>query len=399
MKQKRMTENIFFGLAAFHILWTYVLLAWSQGSFLQQLTYGESNFCDFWSHVNRLLFCTRIYASDADAIFPPLAYLLLRIFSSPLGFHAQEGQDLHQISVSGYGILMVVLYMQIFAWLLTVAVHLFYRTGTFAKKSVLAGIFLLSYLTWGFAVERGNLALYSMVFLMFSLALRNSKDKALREASLVFLALSAGLKLYPALFGFLWIVERRYQEALRLLAYGLAAFFVPFFFVDSFGNYLSTFRQYLDKGMYSHASVWKLAEDLSGGSGHTQLIGRGMVAAILLWALLVLFLDGVNWKTITILMATQTAILPEQYIYAYVFLMIPLVCFLNEAGQRKLDVIYAALFAALFAMPPLVGGRGRLPVWIWTGILFLVSADELIFLLRKRKAACSAQETGGRKSH
>lgn len=384
MKQRQTTEKIFFGVAILNIFVTYVMLVVSKGSFIYELTYDESNFCDFWNHVWRLLTSPSIYTTDADAIFPPLAYLFLKLFAYPLTFKARAESEMWQLSQSGYGILMVVMYLLLFVWLLRIAVHNYYK-GTFLKETVLLGILLGSYLTWGFAFERGNLVLYAMVFLMLGLALRDSPNKILREASLIFVAVSAGFKLYPALFGFLWIAEKRYKEAARLVLYGLLAFFVPFFFVDSFTNYLSTFMQYLDKKMYSHASVWGIIINTFGDNRYTQVLCRGIVAVIILWALFSLFADGINWKTITLLMATQTMIIPEQYIYTYVFIMVPLVCFLNEAGRGKIDYLYAVLFAAMFTAPPiLVGGRGRMIFWIWMLLLAVVSLDEMISLIKIR---------------
>ena len=384
MNQRKAAENLFLGLAVLNIFVVYAILLASKGEFMVSLTYDESNFCDFWNHIGRILFSPNIYATDADAIFPPLAYLFLKLFAYPLKFKAEAGDDLWAIAGSGYGILMVVMYILLFAWLFMIAVHVFYKTGTFLKKSVLAGIFLFSYSVWGFAFERGNMVLYAMVFLMFGLALRDSPNKTLREAALLFVAVSAGFKLYPALFGFLWIAEKRYKEAARLVLYGLLSFFLPFLFVDSFKNYFHTFTQYLDKRYYSHASVWGMLINSFGDNRYTQMLCRGIVVAIILWALFALFADGVNWKTITLLMATQTTIIPEQYVYTYVFIIIPLICFLNEAGKRKIDYVYALLYAVMFTMPPIIGGRGRMIVWTWMFLLIMVSVDELIFLIRKR---------------
>ncbi|MCM1121870.1 MAG: glycosyltransferase 87 family protein [Eubacterium sp.] len=385
MEQKQRVERIFFGIAVLNMVIVYVMLIVSKGNFLYKLTYGESNFCDFWSHIYRLLTSPNIYATDADAIFPPLAYLFLKIFAYPLSFKMGAETEIWDLSESGYGILMIVMYLLLFAWFLMIAVHNYYKAGTFLKESVLLFILLFSYLTWGFAIERGNLVLYAMVFLMLGLAFRDSSNKVLREISLICVAISAGFKLYPALFGLIWIAEKRYKEAGRLVLYGLAAFFVPFLFVDSFANYLSTFTQYLNKNDYSHASVWGLVFNMFGNNSYTQMLCRIVVAAIIVWAVFALFMDGVNWKTLTLLTATQTMILPEQYIYTYVFIMIPLVCFLNEAGRNKLDYLYAVLFAALFSAPPVGGGRGRLNFWIWMILALTVSVNEIVFFIRKRK--------------
>lgn len=387
MKDKITAERIFFAAAIINICIVYIILLATKGEFVRALTYDESNFCDFWSHVRRLLYEKNIYTTDADAIFPPLAYLFLKLFAYPLLYKVEEGAEFWQITQLGYGTLMVVMYLLLFVWLFMIAVHVFYQAGSFTKESILTGILLFSYLMWGFAFERGNLVLYATVFLMFGLALRDSPNKILRELSLIMVAVSAGFKLYPALFGFLWIAEKRYREAARMVVYGLASFFVPFLFVDSFANYLRTFMQYLDKKMYSHASVWGVVLGTFGDNRYTQMICRVLAVVIILWALYAVFVEGSNWRTLTLLVSTQTMIIPEQYVYTYVFIVIPLICFLKEAGKRRIDYLYAFLFAALFTMPPIVdgGGRGRQTFWIWLLIYVIVSLDEMVVLVKKRK--------------
>lgn len=386
MRQRQITERIFFGFAILNIIITYVILVVSKGEFVYALTYDESNFADFWSHLNRLLYSQHIYSTDADAVFPPLAYLFLKLFAYPLTYKAEAGAELGHISQSGFGILTVVMYILLFAWLFMIAVHLLYVTDSFYKKAALAGILLFSYSVWGFAFERGNLALYTLVFLMFGLALQNSPNKVMRELSLISVAIAAGIKLYPALFGLLWLQQKRYKEAVRLIVYGLLAFFVPFLFVDSLINYIHTFRQYLDKGMYSHASLWGTVFNLFGNNKYSQFLCRVLVVLIILWVVFTLFADGINWKTVTLLMATHTLILPEQYVYTYVFIIIPLIYFLNEAGRRKFDYAYAVLFAVLFTLPPIfIGGRGRLMFWTWIALLLIVSADEAVSLIKLKR--------------
>lgn len=51
-----------------------------------------------------------------------------------------------------------------------------------------------------FAVERGNIIILAFVFLMYFVAFFESENKVLKEMALLSLAVSAGLKLYPAEF-------------------------------------------------------------------------------------------------------------------------------------------------------------------------------------------------------
>jgi hypothetical protein len=56
-----------------------------------------------------------------------------------------------------------------------------------------------------------------------------------RETALFLFAIAAALKLYPAVFGILYLVKKRYKEAGRLIIYGFLFFFVPFVFFQG-GN-------------------------------------------------------------------------------------------------------------------------------------------------------------------
>ncbi len=400
MEQKEKKQWIFLGAAAIGLLLTYAALMVTRGTFVDQLTYSESIFADFWSHIDRLMRGGNIYGADADAVFPPLAYLFLKIFACPLQYKANAGQNAAEISITGFGILTIAMYLLLFGYLFCIAVRMLSRDHAKERVSTMvSGVLLFSYAVWGFAFERGNLTMYAMLFLMFGMALRNSSSRVLRELSLLCVAISAGFKLYPALFGFLWLAERRYKEAVRLVIYGLLMFLLPFLFVGGFSDYLQTFQLYLDKRIYSHASVWGLVMNHFPGmaESHKRFLCEGIVLLIVLWALFALFTDGVNWKTITLLTATQTVIIPEQYVYTYVFIAIPLVLFLDENVKSQWEYIYAVLFAALFTLPPVVsrGGRGRQMCFIWVVILILVSIDEIYTLAARRRSRYSKNRPTG----
>ena len=59
------------------------------------------------------------------------------------------------------------------------------------------------------------------------------RGKAEKEAALLFIAFADGLKLYPAILGVLYLAEKRYREAGRLVVYGVVLFFLPFGFLGS----------------------------------------------------------------------------------------------------------------------------------------------------------------------
>ena len=65
---------------------------------------------------------------------------------------------------------------------------------------------------------------------MFALYLKDRSSAASREAALILIAMAAGIKLYPAIIGVIYLREKRFKEAIRLVIYGLIIFLVPFAF-------------------------------------------------------------------------------------------------------------------------------------------------------------------------
>ncbi len=84
-----------------------------------------------------------------------------------------------------------------------------------------------------YCIERGNIIILSMILTMFFVFFRNSENKWLKELSYIALALAAGIKLYPAIFGIMLLFEKKYKDAAKLVLYGIVAIVVPFvFFMD-----------------------------------------------------------------------------------------------------------------------------------------------------------------------
>ena len=83
-----------------------------------------------------------------------------------------------------------------------------------------------------FAFERGNIILLCCVLCIWFLLGYRSQRPVIRELALLALAIAAALKIFPALLGLLLIRERAWKDAFRLILYGIAAVFLPFFCVE-----------------------------------------------------------------------------------------------------------------------------------------------------------------------
>ena len=292
MKKKCLTpESVFVVAALFGIAVMFVMLWLSNGAAMPVMGYEESISCDFWGHIERLLKYERLYGNpnDANAIFPPLAYCFLQLFAQCF---RSAGRD-SNIAVTGYGILVLNMYLLTFMTAFTLMLHYSYKTKSTLFKILMPFIFLFSYPFWSFAFERGNPVIYAMLFLYAGLAMRDHTNKTVRELSLICIAVAAGFKIYPAIFGLLWIKEKRYKESLRLLLYGILLFFVPFVFfggLQGLADYVQSFFRYLGKDVYSGTSIVGSCIKMFGEQG--KAVGKIIIFLWLLWVALCLLTRG-----------------------------------------------------------------------------------------------------------
>lgn len=86
-----------------------------------------------------------------------------------------------------------------------------------------------------YAIERGNIVILSAILAIVFVMLYESDNKILKETALLSLAVSAGLKLYPAILGILLIRQRDWKATVRTLMYGMASVILPVFVFGGLG--------------------------------------------------------------------------------------------------------------------------------------------------------------------
>jgi len=107
---------------------------------------------------------------------------------------------------------------------------MYYEPGK--KRATILAFDLLTAFGTLYAFERGNIILLAVLLTTFFIFGRKSENKIVRELSYIALALAAGLKLYPAVFGILLIRDKNIKGAVRTVIYGILAFFLPFVFFE-----------------------------------------------------------------------------------------------------------------------------------------------------------------------
>ena len=179
-------------------------------------------------------------------IYPPLANLFFKGV-----YHLVPERQKDQWNVGGYGsnIFMRRSDQDYRSWMPTELLFLFFICGVslltyivvinydgLRLKGLFAMAFILSY-AYIYAVERGNIIILSMATALFFAAYYDSPKRWVRELALLSLAVSANLKLYPALIGILLLYERRWKDAVRSIIYGVLLFVLPcLVFENGLGN-------------------------------------------------------------------------------------------------------------------------------------------------------------------
>lgn len=363
--RQRLFIAIFFLLSFASILGSLILAILSDGAsfhytlfFADTTTNNRDFFMDFF---NSMRDASSLDVYEKGVIYPPLANLLFFFFSRFISPSLAESSfDLRLALQKDQRAIMIYL---LFALLCVVIFSLilknyYQQKNSRATAEVLSFLFIFFY-PFYYCVERGNILLLSMIASAFFVFFHNSPSQKIRELSYVSLAFAAGLKIYPAFFGILLLVEKKYKAALHAVLYGLLFFFVPFLFYD-FGaslfqliDNLLTFSQ-SNKAVFSFGSTSIMNLFYYLGDKYHSL---GVIAFALseVIALICAFLAPQKWQRVFALTYLIINIHSVSSTYAAIFLIIPFAIFISaETKKQNADWVYLILFCLLLLPLPCV---------------------------------------------
>lgn len=170
---------------------------------------------------------------ETKVIYPALCFCLWNILFAmiPYSHQGMSSIDLRNYQPALLGFVLCLLVTVIVLWELL--------KKNYHGNGVKSCLFALSILFSGpilFAIERGNIILLALLFLMVFALLYNSESKYFRYISYIALALSASIKIYPALFGVLIISHKRWKEAFGAVVIGALIFIIPFLYLCGGGG-------------------------------------------------------------------------------------------------------------------------------------------------------------------
>lgn len=332
------------------------------------------------------------YAGEVGTNYPALAVLFFRICRLGIPEYALSAGDIR----SGGGLfgcqnawIIFGIYNGILVWIFSISVDCRLKLKYWDRMLFLA-VCLFSFPVL-FAFERGNIINLAFVLTFFFCSFYDDENKVLKELSFFALAIAAGIKIYPAIFGLLLLKRRKIKECIRLTIYGIISFVCPFFVYGGKAAILSFVRGILSFATnrsvisekivastvtsqietptvtimpasygynFSFSNICKVFQEMIG-----RHVSDSWIDIVLVISCVMLFVTAFmvkeKWKELCCY--TLVMILVPSFSGAYVmlFMLIPFMEYLNWkiekdecVDDKKLNYIYALLF--LLLMTPLV---------------------------------------------
>lgn len=316
-------------------------------------------FGDYFGHMTLVQDMKHLYASVRDdwGVFPPLAYMLYRFLHALTARDGNFAETPAEYQEQDYALLVFLFSVTFLTLAFLYAVKIWNRK----RYKALFLCLLTSVPFLAGCYERGNSCLIVVVLLLIATKWKDDDSKAKRELALLAIAVCAGLKIYPAVFGLPYLKERRWKEAVRLTIYGVVLFFVPFVF---FGN--GAFFEWLRNMTTTFGMTGEGRIQFVKGVANTlvwMFVGRtgdgtpGAVAAFAFLALMIFlaFRARTVGKTTFFLCAAMTFFPTNAFRYTLCYLSIPLVIELSERGSegigKNFETIETATYGLLFTIP------------------------------------------------
>lgn len=294
-----------------------------------------------------------IYFFGDDQFYPPLEYIpfyyILKVTT-----YGSISDNIRDIPQEPYQIWFYLMYN------ILGAIWFVYLISEFKlskiKKFLLTVSVICSVPMFAGAIERGNPAFYVMLLMLNSVLWKDSLNPLKRECALIMISIAAGMKIYPAVFGLLYVKEKRWRECGRLIIYGTIAFFVPFIWfggVDGLIKYMGSLRELSTRDMGTRCEFFL-------GLMSFARIDKG-VASMLNILFIILLMVGIlitkSKFNSLIYFASLMAFVPNNaFRYTLIYFIISFFyLFDNTREVKKMDYLFALILGNIFTIPTWLG--------------------------------------------
>ncbi len=364
------TSELFIILTAACLIWLILLLCISNGGLFSNLFYWDrlDTGMDFFNSVAETRNGTPY--SMYTTLYPPLANLFFYFIQSMVpGYISSLWPDTHleivdmrstNMDMRAHQELMLpfIIFTVLSVLLLYILIEkLLAGRSRYSKLAAIACVLSHGVL---YAVERGNIILISLLLALFFMAFHDSENKAVKELALIALAVSAGLKLYPAVLGMVLIKERRWKDAVRTVIYGVICFIVPFFVFEGteaipiFFKGLFSFSNNTDAqfGLYGiiHFVLLRL-KDFFGIDLVNVSVVYTVCRIVALFGMLYVFMTEKKKSREWLALILILIYFQESVSYTLCFFIIPFIAYLQENKKITADNCIEFILYMIWLMP------------------------------------------------
>lgn len=263
----------------------------------------------------------------------PIAYLLLYPASFLFEYDVEDVYTSYDARYFPYPSIIFLLIMVVWVGLL---LYVLYRASRRSESSrlllVLSVLFSCIMLL---NLDRSNEVILTAALAFIFLLKYDAPSPAQRHLALIALALSATLKIVPAVLGIVLVYKKQWKDLLFLVLYTLAFALLPFFWLE--GSFSDNFNALLTN-LSLHAEAYKdgnlgltAATIFSGlhlsGSWLNYLLVA--VAAFSAWKL------HAAWQQQLLLLLAAVLSTGQQGDYTLILLLLPMITFFNEPASPK----------------------------------------------------------------
>lgn len=362
---------------------------------------GNDIFMDFFNSVRDASRWAAVY-TERKVIYPPMAVLIFLIFSGflPAEYNATDfWARKNWIEVPAAFLLIFVVF---FALILLLYILLQENVNLSRKYRILFALSAALSFPVLFCVERGNIIFLSFLAVLIFAVTYHSENHIYREIGLLALAFSFSLKLYPVLFGYFLLTDKRYKDAARCAAYGLLMLIIPSFF---FGGPMCLVTMVQNVLSFSspgnHESFTDYVAFLFdiNASVLTVVFYAWVLCCILALLAAPFVYRDKPWKCwllgCLVILTVPSLTSP----YSYLFVLIPLLLLVNDKNpKQRSDWFYASVMIVPFLpLPKLTpASTNVVTLYIVTAILSVaLVAETAIGFFAGRKRRKSVQTAAG----
>ena len=391
---RRDPAELFIALMSLSIfVYAVLYLAIGNGRFSDMFFLRNDDlFMDYFNSVRDAAQGPAVY-TERNVIYPPLANLIFLAISrfAPQGYNSTPFFD----RKTWVNYPSAILLFALISILCAIAVYAIFRENLNRKKlvAILFGIFAVFNASTLYMIERGNVLILCLITLAIFAFTYESESRVAREIGIIALATAAALKLYPALFMWLFISDKRYKDLIKCLAYFSVLMIIPSFFFGGPECIITLLKNTLGfsaKKSSGTSAVSIIARYLHIPSKFLSLGAYVWCFINLLSFMASPFLKEERWKSYVkgVILILTAPPLTSQYVWSFFLIAVVILCNAKEKAEKTdmkfLIPIFIPLLYTIFRANYYLTINTML-VYAFTAVLSAICVWDTVSSLKKAK--------------